>query len=153
MMDDAACLQVLLSSGNEICRMLVRRIYERQLYKRALYIGPDQVNATAYLSGISPEQNRALAGRIASRAGVEPQTVLVDIPPFPSDMSMGVRVKNRHAVVSFEEISPRVHTLNETRKEQWRLGVYTVPEQRESVCAAATDILHVKKQTRQDRLF
>jgi len=152
-MDDAACMQVLRSSQSTIARDLISRIYERRLYKRALSVGSDQVNATVYLTGITLEQNRALAGTIAAGAGVEPHTVLVDIPPFPSDMSMGVRVKNRHAVVSFEEISPRMHTLNETRREQWRLGVYTLPEQREAVSGAAAEVLHVKKPTRQDRLF
>jgi hypothetical protein len=62
-------------------------------------------------------------------------------------------VKNRHTVVSFEELSPRMRTLNETRCEQWRLGVYTLPAYRDVVAEAAADILHVKKPTRQDTLF
>jgi HD superfamily phosphohydrolase len=152
-MDDAACIQVLRTSKNPVAQMLAGRIYERRLYKRALYVGCDQVNATAYPSGITLETSRSLSEKIAERSQADPHTILVDIPPFPSDMSMGVRVKNRHAVVSFEELSPRMHTLNETRREQWRLGVYTLPEQREAVAEVAADVLHVKKPTRQDTLF
>ncbi|OPY37398.1 MAG: deoxyguanosinetriphosphate triphosphohydrolase-like protein [Methanoregula sp. PtaU1.Bin051] len=152
-MDDMACMQALRTSKNETARALMFGIYRRRLFKRALYAGADQVNAAEFTSGISLQKSRALAVSIARSAGVGADTVLVDIPPFPTDMSMGVQVKNRHVVVSFEEISPRMHTLNATRREQWRLGVYTLPDQREAVLAAATEILHVKKPTRQDKLF
>jgi len=90
---------------------------------------------------------------IAENAGIDPHTVLVDIPPFPSDMSIKVRVKNQNTIISFEEISPRMRTLNETRREQWRLGVYTLPDQRETIAQVAADVLHVKKPTRQNTLF
>ena len=68
-------------------------------------------------------------------------------------MSFGVRVKNRHTVVEFEEISPRIRTLNATRREQWRLGIYTLPEYREVVAEAGCEVLHIKKPTRQNTLF
>ena len=152
-MDDAACLQILRNSKSRIAGALVNGIYGRRLYKRALYVGADQVNTAPFQTGLTLENARELAEAIAQASEVEPHTVLVDIPPFPSDMSMGVRVKNRHMVVRFEEISPRVRTLNETRHEQWRLGVYTLPDQRETVTESAADILHVKKPTRQDTLF
>jgi len=77
----------------------------------------------------------------------------VDIPSIPSEMSLGVRVKNCNAVVDFEEFSPRVRTLNATRREQWRLGVYTISGQQERVADAACEVLHIKKSTRQDTLF
>ena len=152
-MDDAACIQALRSSENPVARSMIERIYQRRLYKRAVYIGRDQVNTTAFLTGMTLEKNRSLAAAVAEAARVEPETVLVDIPPFPSDMSMGVRVKNQHAIVNFDDISPRIRTLNETRREQWRIGVYTLPGQRETVAEAAADVLHIKKPTRQETLF
>lgn len=152
-MDDPACMQVLRTSESPIARTLIERIYRRRLYKRALCVGRDQVNTTAFLLGMTLEKSRSLAAAIANQAGIEDHTVLVDTPPFPREMSMGVRVKNRHTVVSFEELSPRMRTLNETRCEQWRLGVYTLPEYRDMVAEAAADILHVKKPSRQDTLF
>jgi hypothetical protein len=68
-------------------------------------------------------------------------------------MSLEVQVKNRHALVGFAELSPRLQMLNQTRREQWRLGVYTLPAYRDAVADAAAEILHIKKPTRQDTLF
>jgi len=151
-MDDAGCMQALRSSKRPVTRGLVSRLYERRLYKRALYAGSDQVNTTVYHAGVSLVKSRDFATRIAEQAGLEPHEVLVDIPSVPGEMSLGVRVKNQHEVVGFEEISPRVRTLNETRREQWRLGVYTLPEHREAVMDAGCEILHIRKPTRQDTL-
>jgi uncharacterized protein len=152
-MDDATCLHSLRTSENPVSRELAGRLYGRRLYKRSLYVGSDQVNITAFQEGLSLLDMREYAERIAERAGVRPHEVLLDIPSIPSELSLGVRVKNRHSVVSFEEISPRIRTLNATRREQWRLGVYTLPEYREQVAEAACDVLHIKKPTRQDTLF
>ena len=55
--------------------------------------------------------------------------------------------------MGFAEISPRLGTLNQTRREQWRLGVYTLPELRDAVAEAAAEVLHIKKPTRQGTLF
>jgi hypothetical protein len=123
------------------------------LYKRALYAGSDQVNTTAYHAGVGIERCREYAASIADRAGIQPHEVLVDIPASPRELSLGVRVQNLHEVVAFDEISPRIRTLNATRREQWRLGVYTLPAYREAVMAAGCEILHIKKPTRQDTLF
>jgi hypothetical protein len=152
-MDDAACIQALRSSASPVARSIIERIYQRRLYKRAVYAGPDQVNTAAFLTGMTLAKKRSLATAVAEAAHVDPETVLVDIPPFPIDMSMGVRVKNQNVIVNFDEISPRIRTLNETRREQWRLGVYTLPRQREAVAEAASEVLHIRKPTRQGTLF
>jgi uncharacterized protein len=152
-MDDATCLHTLTMSKNSVARDLAGSLYRRRLYKRALYAGSDQVNTTIFHAGVSIEKCREYATEIAHRAGVLPQEVLVDIPSLPREISLGVRVQNQHAVVSLEEISPRARTLNETRREQWRLGVYTLPEYREKVAEAGIEVLHLKKPTRQDTLF
>jgi HD superfamily phosphohydrolase len=136
-----------------VARDLAKRLYERRLYKRALYVGSDQVNSNLVEKGVPIEKCREFAGRIAMRAGLLPHEVLVDIPSIPREMSLGVRVKNRHTVVGFNELSPRIRTLNVTRREQWRLGVYTLPEYRESVAEYGCEVLHIRKPTRQDTLF
>ena len=150
-MDDAGCLYALRTSENPVARDLALRLYERRLYKRALFVGSDQVS-TLFEQGVPLEKCREFAGKIASEAGLMPHEVLVDIPAIPSEMSLGVRVKNRNTVVGFKEISPRIRTLNATRREQWRLGVYTIPEHRDLVAEVGGEILHIKKQTRQDTL-
>jgi HD superfamily phosphohydrolase len=152
-MDDATCLHTLRTSDNSVSRDLAGRLYGRRLYKRALYAGSDQVNIAAFQEEIPLLKIRDYAEQIARRAGILPHEVLVDIPTIPGELSLGVRVKNRHAVVDFNEFSPRIRTFNATRREQWRLGVYTLPEYREEVIEAGCEILHVKKPTRQDTLF
>jgi len=152
-MDDASCLHALQTSENSVACDLAVRLYERRLYKRALFAGSDQVNTTLYDQGVPLEKCRELAEKIASGAGLLPHQVLVDIPPVPGEMSLGVRVNSRHAVVGFNEVSPRIRTLNATRREQWRLGVYTLPEYRDLVAEVSCDVLHIKKPTRQDTLF
>jgi len=152
-MDDAGCMHALRTSPDAVARDLTLRLYERRLYKRAVYAGSDQVNSATFQDGLSLEKSREIAARIAGLAGIRPEDVLVDIPPIPHEMSLGVRVQSRNAITNFEELSPRIRTLNMTRREQWRLGVYTLPEHREIVTDAACEILHIRKPTRQDTLF
>jgi len=151
--DDSACMHTLRTSESPVARELADRLYGRRLYKRALFATTDQVNTPAFYSGVAVSTCREYAEQIAETAGLLPHQVLVDIPAVPRELSLGVRVKNRHAVVSFDEFSPRIRTLNATRREQWRLGVYTLPEHREAVADAACALLHIRKPTRQDTLF
>ncbi|HNQ33618.1 MAG TPA: HD domain-containing protein, partial [Methanoculleus sp.] len=99
-----------------------------------------------------PARERGIAREIAETAGVPVAKVLVDIPPLPRALSMEVRVRNGHAMVDIEEVSPLIGTLNDTRRQQWRLGVYTAPEHRQAVEQAATEVLRVKRTTKQDKL-
>ena len=151
-MDDAACMERLKHSPCEITCDLANRVYARDLYKRALYVGEDRVNAAALRQDPGPARERDLALAIAETAGVPAAEVLVDIPPLPRALSMEVRVRNSHAMVDIEEVSPLISTLNDTRRQQWRLGVYTVPEHRRAVEQAATEVLRVKRATKQDKL-
>ena len=152
-MDDATCMHALRTSEKPVARDLSLRLYERRLYKRAIYAGSDQVSTPLFEQGAPMEKCREFAAKIASEAGLPSHEVLVDIPSIPSEMSLGVRVKNRHTVVGFKELSPRIRTLNATRREQWRLGVYTLPQHRDLVAEVGLEVLHIKKPTRQDTLF
>ena len=151
-MDDAACMERLKHSEHAITRDLARRVYARDLYKRALYVGGDRVNAAALQQDLGPARERSLALAIAETAGVPGDEVLVDIPRLPGTLSMEVRVRNSHAMVDIEEVSPLINTLNDTRRQQWRLGIYTTGEHRHVVEQAATEVLRVKRVTKQDKL-
>jgi HD superfamily phosphohydrolase len=152
-MDDAGLMYALLHSGHPHTRMLAERVYNRSLYKRAVYVGPDRVNV-ASLRAETPSLHgqRRIAEVIADKAGVKEWQVLVDIPSLPPDLSMEVKVRNRHTTIHLSEISPLVETLNLTRRAQWRVGVYADPAVRKKVEEAAIEVLHVKKPTKQDRL-
>ncbi|HWQ67790.1 MAG TPA: HD domain-containing protein [Methanospirillum sp.] len=152
-MDDAACLQCLSNSENSITRHLTRDLYFRRLYKRALYLGRKDVSDAFRPAEESSINEHDIALEIADHAGVEHHEVLVDIPAFPRDLSMQVQVQDRSLLVPLVEVSPLITTLNETRRAQWRVGVYAPGPVVKEVTQAARELLHIKPLTRQERLI
>ncbi|MEI6292841.1 MAG: HD domain-containing protein, partial [Methanomicrobiales archaeon] len=151
-MDDVSCIHALRTSDCNVSREFAERIFCRKLYKRALYVGREQVNTQALAEFRGIPAQREIADEIAGIAGVDPSLVLVDIPELPSGMSLHVQVKNRHRVVELAEVSPLLNTLNDNRLEQWRLGVYTPPELTDEVEIIASSVFHVKPMTMQGKL-
>lgn len=151
--DDAACMQYLLQADDPLVSGLAKNLYERRLFKRALYVGKDDVRDVHQITDESFLQERDLAEDIALEAGVSPGQVMVDIPAFPRDIWMDVMVKERYSVSRLEEVSPLVTTLNETRRSQWRLGVYAPEGMTDAISEAARKILSIKPFTRQERLI
>ena len=151
-LDDAAFLCTMTSSPSEEARAILERIMSRRLYKRAVYVGQDRVPSAVFSGDPDIAGNRRIAEEIAGVAGVLPEEVLVDIPAFPSEIRMAVKVRNHHDLVPLDELSPQVGTLDATRRGYWRLGVYTPAACRDRVEQAAEEVLHLKKPTRQDKL-
>jgi HD superfamily phosphohydrolase len=151
-LDDAGALQCLLHSPSDIARSMAESIYFRRLYKRALYAGSDQVSIATLEREATPQSSQMIATRIAETVGIGCHEVLVDIPGFPHSMSVQIKVKNQNRLVGLDELSPLVTTLNETRKGQWRLGVYTPPEHVPDVGSAARELFHIRPPTTQGRL-
>ena len=125
-MDDVSCIHALRISDCSIAREFANRIFCRQLYKRALYVGRKR-STSMHLQNWGIPAQREIAEEIAGIAGVDPSKVLVDIRNF-SGMSLHVQVKNRHRVMELAEVSPFLNTLNDNRLEQWRTGVHPPPE-------------------------
>ena len=151
--DDAACMQNLLHADNPSVSCLAKNLYERRLFKRALYVGKDDVRDVHQITSESFLMERNLAENISDEAGVSSEQVMVDIPTFPQDIWMEVRVKDRYSVSMLEEVSPLVTTLNETRRSQWRLGVYAPEGMTDTISDAARKVLNIKPSTRQERLL
>ena len=151
-MDDAGCMQVLLHSESVGVDHLMQDLYYRRLFKRALYLGRNDVSSSLRPSVDSNTRERQIAANIAEMAGVEDHQVLVDVPAFPRDMQMQVQVQDRDLFLPLEEVSPLVTTLNETRRSQWRVGVYAPLSVVTRVKEAARNLLHIRPPTRQERL-
>ncbi|KAF5090826.1 HD domain protein [anaerobic digester metagenome] len=151
--DDAACMQHLLHAKNGFVSGLAKNLYERQLFKRALYVGKDDVRDVHQITSESFIRERNLGEKIAAEANIHPGQVLVDIPSFPRDIWMDVQVQDKSSIYHLEEVSPLVTTLNETRRSQWRLGVYAPEALTEVVSEAARSVLSIKPSTRQERLL
>ena len=151
-MDDGSFSVELMNSESESASTLMKSLMRRSLYKRSIYAGLDQIRMSSVLKRSDPIDERGIAAEIAETAGVNEDYVLVDIPSFPSPMSIEVMVENRNDLVPLEEMSPLLNTLNDTRRIQWRMGVYTLPEYRRAVESAATEILNISKPTKQNKL-
>lgn len=150
--DDGGCMQALLASPQPETRALARRIVTRRLYKRAVYVGREQVNWAALQAASGTIKALGAAREIAELAGVRPEQVIVDAPPFPRDLSMEVRIHSDAGTLPLEERSPMLRTLNETRRGQWRLGVYAPSDLLDRVGPAAVEHLHIRPATLQERL-
>jgi hypothetical protein len=153
LMDDWEFALELKRSPSSVSAKLIENLYSRNLYKRALYIGMDQVRFSSIQRMIELKDERRIADSVCEAAGVEDFEVLVDIPPIPSVMSVEVQVRNHNNLVSLEDLSPLTATLNDTRKSQWRMGIYTTPENRKNVEQAAYEVLNIEKMTKQDKLI
>lgn len=151
-LDDASFCVRLMSSKSGTASSLMKSLMKRSLYKRSIYVGLDQIRVSSLLRRPDLIDVKRISAEIAESVGIEEDCVLVDIPQLPSPMSIDVMVENRNDLVSLEEMSPLLNTLNDTRRIQWRMGVYTLPEYRKDVEEAGTEVLNISKPTKQNKL-
>ncbi|HJJ35569.1 MAG TPA: HD domain-containing protein [Methanocorpusculum sp.] len=150
-MDDATASTLLLNAQSSCARNMMARIRSRRLFKRAVYVGRNQVNMER-IANISRDERERLRLEIAEKAHLNEDSVILDIPTIRHDMHMQVKVKNLHDFVPFDDLIPLLTLMNKTRREQWRLGVYAPPENLEAVSSAAISVLGIQKPTKQYKL-
>ncbi len=147
-MDDTAFMNEMKNAGG-YASDIAKRLDERKLYKRALYTDLDSLGIDA----IKLRNNiRRLEIEIAESAAVEPEYVLVDIPEMPEIAEMKARVLINGKMIPIDKASSLVAALGKAQLDNWRLGVFTPPEYREKVGAAARKFFEVKRDTKQFRL-
>ena len=115
-----------------------RRYDRRELFKRAVWAEYD--DTPARLREADHETVRELEAEIADRAELTPEEVVVDVPPEPSMTESTSEVLVGGEVRRLADHSPLVTGLRTARKQQWRMGVYTVADAtgRVGKAAAAT---------------
>ncbi len=145
-MDDAMLEAALMEAGG-YAGELMERIRNRRLFKRSLYASFTSVSGDVVerYRG-SPER---LEQELAEEAGVPEGYVLVDIPEMPEMSEMKVMIVVNDRLVCLEQVSPIVGNLEQAHLDNWRMGVYTLPEHRERVTSAAREFFQVKKDSRQ----
>ncbi|MFB6354385.1 MAG: HD domain-containing protein [Halobacteriales archaeon] len=114
---------------------LAGRIDRRDLFKRAVWA--ERTDVPDDLLGADYGAIRAAEAEVADAAGVDPETVVVDIPPEPRMPETSTRVVVGGEVRSLAEQSALVEALRDAQAQQWRFGVYTPAEQVEAVGHAA----------------
>ncbi|MFB6297020.1 MAG: HD domain-containing protein [Salinirussus sp.] len=112
-----------------------RRLDERDLYKRAVWAEmdavPDELLAADHTAIRDHEQ------QVAERAGVDPESVIVDVPDRPEMTESTSRVLVNGEVRALDEQSTLVSALRTAHRDQWRMGVYAPAPESEHVGNAA----------------
>jgi HD superfamily phosphohydrolase len=116
-----------------------RRYAERDLYKRAVWA--ELGGVPDWLLDADHEATRELEAEIATACGLEPREVILDVPSEPSMTESTSRVMVGDEIRQLGRQSPLVKALRTAQYQQWRLGVYTVPEATERVGHEAVERL------------
>jgi HD superfamily phosphohydrolase len=145
-MDDGG-LETVLMNANGYAADMIGRIRERRLFKRSLYAGLTSIS----MDVIEKYHNnpKRLEHELAKQAHVPEGYVLVDLPEMPEMTEKKAVIISGSRMVRLDEASPIVRNLVQAQMDNWRVGVYTLPEYREQVTKVARDFFHVKKDIRQ----
>jgi HD superfamily phosphohydrolase len=147
-MDDCTFMMEMKSAGGYAAE-IAKRLDNRRLFKRALYIGFDFVNVDV----IKLRKNKKrVENEIAQKAGIDPGYVLLDIPDKPDIAEMKAQVMVNGKMISLDKASNLVASLEKAQLDNWRLGVFTPSEFREKVGIISRELFQVKKDTRQFKL-
>ncbi len=136
-MDDAGLLVALRNCPETAA--FAERLDTRSLYKRAIWAELRDVP-----DGIIDSEHDAIREyerAVAARAGVDPVSVILDVPGRPRMSESTSRVVVNGDVRALESQSTLVSALRRTQHEQWRLGVYAPEDAAETVGTATEDVL------------
>ena len=117
----------------------VRALDTRRLFKRAVWAElsdvPDDIVDADH------DQLREFERDIAGYAGVDPASVILDVPPRPEMRESTSRVVVNGEIRRLDSQSTLVTALRRAGNEQWRLGVYAPEEATDRVGGAAENVL------------
>ncbi|NHN49039.1 HD domain-containing protein [Halostella sp. JP-L12] len=122
-MDDPGLLVALRET--EATAPAARRLCERDLFKRALWVELDDVPDGVIAA--SHDEIREYEREIADAADVDRDRVILDVPDRPTMTESSTRVVVAGEIRRLDEQSPLVEALRAAQRSQWRCGVY-VPE-------------------------
>jgi HD superfamily phosphohydrolase len=115
------------------------RLDRRDLYKRAVWA--EMAAVSGEVRSADHERLRDLEREVAADAGVDPDAVVLDVPPEPSMPESTSRVLVNGEVRALADQSTLVSALRTARRDRWRLGVYAPDASAERVGDAAVRTL------------
>jgi HD superfamily phosphohydrolase len=144
-MDDAEVFGIIRNDDG-YAGELASRLIDRKLYKRALYVGFEEVG-----EGVLKHRKNTprIEAELADMVGIDPGEILIDIPSKPDITEMKALVKMNGKMLRLDEVSHVVATLEHAHRDNWKMGVYTPKEHREAVSKAAREFFDAKKVTKQ----
>jgi len=117
------------------------RLSHRNLLKRAVWAEMDDVPED--LIDADHEVIRERERAVADGAGVDPESVVLDVPPRPNMTETSSRVLVSGEIRRLDRQSPLVSALRVAQRNQWRLGVYAPADVTDEVGHAAADVLGI----------
>jgi len=123
----------------EATAAFAHRLDRRDLYKRGVWA--EMAAVPESLVDADHEAVREHERDVAGAANVDPDAVVIDVPPRPSMTESSSRVLVNGAVRRLSEQSTLVNALRAAQRDQWRLGVYAPAETAERVGNAAVRTL------------
>ncbi|MCD1295565.1 phosphohydrolase [Methanocella sp. CWC-04] len=143
-------LNVLMRGYNKYSSEMIDRLNNRNLFKRAIYVGFDLVDKSIVKYA---KAHKEIESEIARLAGIDSGYVLVDIPKVPEFKEKNVKVLMENEQLKYvDNVSELVRIIEQSYASDWRMGVYTLPEHREKVAGIARDYFNVEKVAKQAKL-
>jgi HD superfamily phosphohydrolase len=141
-MDDAAITTALRTAGG-YPQELMRRIDERRLFKRAVYVSMSELEPPVVAELRHEQRLEELAAEISARAGVADRYVLLDVQkPKKEELEVSAAtVLLGNELKRLQEVSSLVAMLSHEFEKQYKVGVYTPEEYRTEVKRAADAVL------------
>jgi HD superfamily phosphohydrolase len=136
-MDDSDLLVSLRSTAETA--EIARRLDTRTLFKRA--VGAELRDVPAAVVDADHGAIREYEREIAARAELDPDAVVLDVPPRPRMEESTSRVVVNGEVRALESQSTLVSALRQANEEQWRLGVYAPEGTTDRVGRATEEVL------------
>ena len=139
--EDDYQLHARLLNASGTARRLYENLVNRNLFKRALFVGQDTLGRERLREleeVLDHETVREAEADIAAAAGLEEDTVLVDPPVTPARESPSVAVYNGGRTAPFADLSPLPGTLYESKWRATTFGVYAPAQHTEEVSEVAT---------------
>jgi len=154
-MDDFEII-IALRTAKGYPEEMMERIYERRLFKRAVYTGINELDESV-TEELSEEKRRMeVEAEISKRAGVDEKYVILDFQGQKGEelkesaakvvvdkplQGLQGRGQSPREFRSLREVSSLVSMLSRVFRENYKVGVYTLEKYREEVKKAAEVVL------------
>lgn len=150
-MDDSE-INIALRNAKGYPREMVERINKRQLFKRAVYKGINELNEDVAAQLSEEKRRKEIEEEISKRAGVDEKYVILDFQGENGDelkesvakvvvdkpiQGLQGRERSEREIKSLREVSSLVSMLSQAFRENYKVGVYTPARYREEVKKAA----------------
>ncbi|VUT26883.1 MAG: Deoxyguanosinetriphosphate triphosphohydrolase-like protein [Candidatus Methanolliviera sp. GoM_asphalt] len=132
--------------ANEYPHEIIKRLEERDLFKRAIYVGMNSIDEKKIDE--YRRRDERYERELAEAVGIDEKYVIIDVPKYPKTQ-MGVPVLINDDIKMLDDVSPLVAILEKAEVSNWKMGVYTPKEYREKVKKSAEEIFEVKKEPKQ----